>query len=78
MERDFLPFIRTTKASKPNTVRFYENSVLNLKAYAKLAPLHLDEITAEHITGFVAHRQTANSRSRRWTRILRRFGGFSI
>src|ERR1700736_2025829 len=27
MEQDFLPFVRTTKASKPNTVRFYENSV---------------------------------------------------
>src|SRR5580658_3068498 len=37
MERDFLPFVRTTKASKPNTVRFYENSVANLTAYSKLA-----------------------------------------
>ncbi len=59
MEQDFLPFVRTTKASKPNTVRFYENSVANLRAYSKLAGLRLDEITAEHITGFVAHRQTA-------------------
>ncbi len=59
MEQDFLPFVRTTKASKPNTVRFYKNSVANLKAYSKLAGLRLDEITAEHITGFVAHRQTA-------------------
>ena len=58
MEQDFLPFVRTTKASKPNTIRFYENSVANLKAYSKLAGLRLDEITAEHITGFVAHRQT--------------------
>ena len=57
MEQDFLSFVRTTKASKPNTVRFYENSVANLKAYSKLAGLRLDEITAEHITGFVAHRQ---------------------
>ena len=30
MDRDFLPFVRTTKAPKPNTVRFYENSVANL------------------------------------------------
>ncbi len=59
MEQDFLPFVRTTKASKPNTVRFYKNSVANLRAYSKLAGLRLDEITAEHITGFVAHRQTA-------------------
>lgn len=59
MEQDFLPFVRTTKASKPNTIRFYENSVANLRAYSKLAKLRLDEITAEQITGFVAHRQTA-------------------
>lgn len=59
MEQDFLPFVRTTKASKPNTVRFYKNSVANLRAYSKLAGLRLDEITAEHITGFVAHRQSA-------------------
>lgn len=58
MEQDFLPFVRTTKASKPNTVRFYENSVANLSAYSKLANLRLDEITTEQITGFVAHRQT--------------------
>ena len=31
MEREFLPFVRTTKAAKPYTVRFYENSVANLK-----------------------------------------------
>jgi integrase len=60
MEQEFLPFIRTTKASIPNTVRFYTNSVANLKAYSKLASLHLDEITAEQITGFLAHRQTRN------------------
>jgi integrase len=59
MDRDFLPFVRTTKAPKPNTVRFYENSVANLKAYSKLAGLPVDQITAEHIAGFVAHRQLA-------------------
>jgi hypothetical protein len=58
MEQDFLPFVRTTKASKPNTIRFYENSLANLKAYSKLASSRLDEITAEQITGFVARRQT--------------------
>src|SRR5580765_2536995 len=59
IDQDFLPFVRTTKASKPNTVRFYENSAANVKAHSKLASLRLDEIKAEHITGFVAHRQTA-------------------
>jgi len=59
IEQDFLPFVRTTKASKPNTVRFYEYSAANVKAFSKLSSLRLDEIKAEHITGFVAHRQTA-------------------
>lgn len=59
MELDFLPFVRTTKAGKPNTVRFYENSVANLQACSKLAGLPMNEITAEQIAGFVAHRQVA-------------------
>jgi integrase len=59
MDSDFMPFVRTTKAPKPNTVRFYQNSVANLEGYSKLAGLPLDQITAEHIAGFVAHRQVA-------------------
>jgi integrase len=59
LENDFLPFVRTTKAAKPNTVRFYENSVANLQAFSKTAGLPLDQITAEHVAGFVAHRQSA-------------------
>lgn len=59
MEDDFLPYVRSTKAAKPNTVRFYENSVTNLKGYPKLAGVPLDEIRAEHITGFIANRQLA-------------------
>jgi hypothetical protein len=53
MDRDFLPFVRASKAPKPNTIRFYENSVANLKGYSKLAGLPLDQITtgAAH-TGF--------------------------
>jgi integrase len=58
MEADFLPFVRTTKASKPNTVRFYENSVASLTAYSKLSSTPLDQITAEQIAGFVAFRQS--------------------
>lgn len=59
MDQDFMPFVRTTKEPKPNTVRFYQNSVSNLEGYSKLAGLPLDQITAEHIAGFVAHRQAA-------------------
>ena len=58
LENDFLPFVRTTKAAKPNTIRFYENSVANLESYSKLAGLPLDQITSEHIAGFIAHRQS--------------------
>jgi len=57
MEEDFLPFVQTTKAGKPNTVRFYENSVASLTAYAKLSSLPLDQIAPEQIAGFVAYRQ---------------------
>jgi hypothetical protein len=39
LERNFLPFVQTTKAAKPNTITFYRNSVANLRAYAKLASL---------------------------------------
>jgi integrase len=56
---DFLPFVRTTKAAKPKTIRFYENSAANLQAHSKLADLPLDQITPEHIAGFVAFRQCA-------------------
>ena len=57
LDDDFIPFVRATKAGKPNTVRFYENSVTNLKGYSKLAGLPMDQVTAEHIGGFIAYRQ---------------------
>jgi len=57
LDNDFLPFVRATKAGKPNTVRFYENSVANLVGCSKLAGLPLDQITAEQIGGFIAYRQ---------------------
>jgi integrase len=56
-ENDFLPFVRSTSAGKPNTVRFYENSVKNLTALAKMAELPIDAITSEHIAAFIAKRQ---------------------
>jgi integrase len=59
LEIDFLPFVRATKAAKPNTIRFYENSVANLQTYSKVAGLRLDQITAEHIAGFIAVRQSS-------------------
>jgi integrase len=63
-DRAFLPFVRATSKEKPNTVRFYENSVENLKAYPKLADLRLDAITSDVIAGFVAHRQAQRQKRR--------------
>jgi integrase len=58
-DQDFLPFVRSTSAAKPQTVRFYENSVRNLKAYDKLAGLRMDVVTSDVIAGFVAKRRDA-------------------
>lgn len=56
-DEQFLPFVRSTSAAKPNTIRFYENSVAILKASSKISPVQLDRITSEIIAAFVAHRQ---------------------
>ncbi len=68
-ENDFLAFVRSTKAEKPNTVRFYENSVANLKAHSKLAAMPLDKITHEAIQSFIVHRQ-AQKQERRDGKVL--------
>jgi integrase len=57
LEAEFLPFVRATRAAKPKTIVFYENCAANLGAYAKLSRLRLDEIKAENISGYIAHRQ---------------------
>jgi hypothetical protein len=56
IQRDFLPFVRSTFESKPKT---YENGAKNLCAYDKLAGAPLDEITSEAIGGYVAKRRQA-------------------
>src|SRR5689334_13918080 len=53
----FLPFVRTTSATKANTIRFYENSVANLIAFPKLAKRPLDQINSETVASYVAHRK---------------------
>jgi integrase len=58
-EQDFLPFVRSTLAAKPRTVTFYETTVRNLKQFAKLWSLRLDEITPELLADFAAHRRGA-------------------
>jgi integrase len=59
-ERDFIPYVETTSAGKPNTVRFYKNSINNLKSDAKLAGLRMDAITSEHIAAYVAKRKAGD------------------
>ena len=56
-DQDFLPFVRSTSASKPRTVTFYETTVANLKGFGKLASLRLDAITAEILADFAAYRR---------------------
>jgi integrase len=58
-ERDFLPFVRSTLAEKPRTVRFYETTTNNLAGFPKLANLRLDAITAETLAEFAARRREA-------------------
>lgn len=57
-DNDFMPFVRSQSAEKPNTVRFYANSVRNLKAFPKLSDLRLDVITSDVIASYVAHRRS--------------------
>src|SRR4051812_33507226 len=60
----FLPHVRSTKSEKPNTIRFYENSIGNLKAYKKLADIPLDGISHEEIHGFIVNRQAQKQERR--------------
>jgi integrase len=57
LDRDFLPFVRTTKATEPNTVLFYENCAANLKAHKKLGRTTLDEIDHDLVQAFIKARQ---------------------
>jgi integrase len=59
-DNDFLGFVRTTSAGKPNTVRFYENSVKNLKADGRLSGLRMDAITSGNIADYVAKRKAGD------------------
>jgi hypothetical protein len=56
-ETDFLPFVRSTSAAKPKTLKYYEYGVKSLLGFEKLADTRLDSITTETIGGFVARRQ---------------------
>ena len=68
-EHDFLPFVRSTSKEKPNTVKFYENSVDNLSAYTKIASMRLDTITSDVVGAFVEHRQAQRQERRNQKRL---------
>jgi integrase len=57
IDRDFLPFIRTTKSTEPNTVRFYETCSTNLKSFKKMASARLDAIDHDLVQAFIKFRQ---------------------
>lgn len=57
-EKDFLPFVRSTLAEKPNTVRFYENSVRNLNTFDELSSQRIDGISSDLIAAFVKYRRS--------------------
>ena len=56
-ESDFLPFVRSTFAAKPKTLKYYEYGVKSLLVFEKLAEARLDAITGEIIAGFIAKRR---------------------
>ncbi|MGA2183816.1 MAG: tyrosine-type recombinase/integrase [Bryobacteraceae bacterium] len=56
-ERDFLPFVRSTFAAKVKTRLYYENGVKNLMAFERLASEHLDALTSDRVSEYIAHRQ---------------------
>ena len=57
LDRDYLPFVRTTMTTEPNTVLFYENCAANLKAHKKLGSTPLDKIDHDLIQVFIKSRQ---------------------
>jgi integrase len=62
-DREFLPFVRTTSASKPRTVTFYENTATNLKAFHRLADSPLDAVTVEMLTEYTARRRQSGMKT---------------
>ena len=58
-ENDFLPFVRSTFAAKPKTLKYYEYGVKSLLTFPKIADCRLDAVTGEIIGGFIAKRRNA-------------------
>jgi len=58
-EGDFLPFVRSTFAAKPKTLKYYEYGVKSLLAFQKIADCRLDAVTGETIGEFIGKRRNA-------------------
>jgi integrase len=56
-ENEFLPFIRSTFAAKPKTLKYYAYGVKSLLAFEKIAGSRLTAITGETIGAFIARRR---------------------
>jgi len=57
--RDFLPFCRSTFATKLKTLGYYENGTARLLEYFAVADESLDTISSEKIAGYSRRRQDA-------------------
>lgn len=64
LDLDYLPFVRTTMTTEPNTVLFYENCAANLKAHKKLAGTPMDKIDHDLIQVFIKSRQAYRQQRR--------------
>jgi len=53
LEKQFLPFVESVHAGKPNTLRYYKSGVASLKE-SHFANLRLDKITNEHGAQYAA------------------------
>jgi integrase len=53
LKGDFLPFVETEFQTKPNSRDYYRYGVRNLQA-SDLAGLRLDQITGQHVAGYIA------------------------
>lgn len=72
LKRDFKPFVETEFQTKPNSMDYYIYGVQNLQA-SDLAALRLDQITGQHVTGYIAqHGHLEASTINRDLRTLRR------
>jgi len=80
-DTDFLPYIRSTFASKAKTSAYYENGVKNLTAFDGLSGTPLDGITTEKIAAYVAKRRMDGlqvSSINRELQVLRRMFAMSL